>query len=504
MVSATGRGRLAAGLLAGAVLAVSCGDDGDDAVGDDAAGDDDLTDVSDDTMPPEPDELTLVWSLDLHAVSRPVAAGDNILLHVFEDDDIFLVAYDAGSGEERWRRSSAAPGSQPLTDGERVYHLSPADEDPFSGEHVEAVAIATGETVWRTDQAAVANHPLELCSEEATEICVQTTSWPEASTSIWVVSAEDGAVDENGFQRLGFYSGGEDSDIQAAWVVVRGAPGADGSQVLAHLDGGEQVWERPLVDVVGDPDATGLVEWFAYDETLVGVSAFGPGPPVEDGSEILEPGRSVGLDTRSGERLWSEELDGDCGELDRLGLEPITRTPTGWGGLTHPDRLVLCALTGSVERAGGEAVSYDGVSLTVAEVDPGTGEIMWSVEAAEASALLDASQPLVRLGPTSVASVYDDGTGFVLDLAAGELREPDTGEAGWCFSTNEYDYERERTRAGGPGSTSARGTDFTTPCDLDGTPRPVPRAADEGVGTVVGDTFVWMDNGGLHAAEAQA
>lgn len=460
------------------------------------------------------------WSVDdAHAVSHPVAAGGGAVVLVADEGELFLTGYDPASGAERWRTPSAAqpvspdafPGLgdvpiDPLVVDDTLIHLAPGTEPGLV--HVEAVDGRTGEPVWRTTEPRRMIAWLGFCDAEERLVCAVVASPDPAGAgapgdearaqaltpAFWALDVVDGAPDEE-LTGLPVRSDDPWSSLRnpdVAMASVRGPGLAEEQRMVATT--GEVLWTRSWQELFGDQpfDLEGSesrVRWSELDGLLVGmVDVGGERRQQADGTSELIGWVTGGVDPVSGETLWTVPGSGFCGGVYQLLLD-VEGLSTAVG---ETDTIIRCEAVGSVERSDGRPRDYD-MDVTVAQVDVRSGETDWSVDLPGFDVYIGES-PLVRLGPTVFAGQRDDRSRFALDVATGELRQAERHEVGWCFSDNEYRYEDQPT---------VPGARFTSPCDLDGTHQAAPAAVDEALGALVDGAFVWMDETGIHAADAE-
>ena len=502
-------------VLVVAALSVACSDNGEDGATQES-----------DTAPAEP--LELLWSVDdVHVVSHPVAAGGAAVVVVAEEGELFLTGYDPATGEERWRTPSAAvpvspdvfPGLgdvpiDPLVVDETLVHLV---RGAAPGRvRVEAVDAGTGETVWRSAESERMIAWMGLCDAGERLVCAVTASpsppgagVPGADTdgqtltpTFWAVDVTDGTTDEEltGLPVRGDNPWNSLRNADVTMASIRGPGLAEEQRVVATTGG--VLWTRSWQELFGDQPfdledgSESRVYWSELDGLLVGmVDVSGGAHQRADGTSELVRWVTSGVDPDSGETRWTASGGGFCGGVYQLLLDvegPNT-------AVRETDTIVRCEGVGTVERADGRPRDYE-MDVTISQVDVRSGETNWSVDLPGFDYYIGES-PLVRLDPTTFAGQLDDGSRFALNLTTGELRDAEADEVGWCFSDNEYRY------AGGQATDDVEepmlpGARVTNPCTLEGTRQPTPAAIDEGVGAVVDGVFVWMDETGLHAAEA--
>lgn len=99
-------------------------------------------------------ELPRITPPNSHASSTPAADGERVYVYF---STVGLIAFDARSGEEAWRRELPmpaylmdwGPGASPVVRGDKVYFSQDDDLASF----VMALDARTGERIWRTDRS---------------------------------------------------------------------------------------------------------------------------------------------------------------------------------------------------------------------------------------------------------------------------------------------------------------------------------------------------------------
>ena len=429
------------------------------------------------TTAPPPRPLDLLWSTSgVQFASQPVQVGERLVTYVAVDGGMWLVAYNATTGAETWRRESTASyvtkgvGMPVVADEARAYHMAPRGTETAA---IEAVDIATGEPAWITEASpgGFADVP-ELCPEAPDRVCATAYDGPDTG-SLWSVDTTTGAVTrtdrfEGRELSEGLYDLRGDGDEQVAWVVD-----------------GQVTWQRPPGELFQGRDVTSDNGWRWHEHAGLLVGWLGTRQEWPTNGEVpFVPQFMAGVDPASGETRWVAEGDPICGgRLTGMGLQVDGAEP--W---------IRCRMTGS-DHVEEEVVARTVVTDAVMEgFDPATGATTWTVPLGAASALIDDTKPLVRLGPTAFTLVRDDGSRVAVDVAAGEVIEVLDDAVGWCIGTNKFDY------VDGSDPPFRIGEDFAMPCGLDGTRRPSPMAADEELGAAGDGRFAWVDAEGLHVA----
>jgi len=208
-----------------------------------------------------------------------------------------------------------------------------------------------------------------------------------------------------GIQRLlsttpGLY---ETSGRPSALVGVRTPGGTDWGQRVSALFGAGY---DP--DYGWDFDRFGAVEAGSVGRT-----------PVGGNTVALDTGKTVGVSSATGKRLWSDRGVFECFGVDGL--------PGPW----------LCRLTGrATATSSGKITASADATLTLEGFDPVTGAIRWRVPTDHNAiaamlrgdvAVADADRLLVR---------SPQGRERVVDLRSGTTSPPAPGQAFWCAHAN--------------------------------------------------------------------
>jgi PQQ-like domain len=430
-----------------------------------------------------PGSMELVWSTPpTHVVSEPILAGGNVVAHVVDGDGLALVGYDPASGEEVWRRPSTASQiptgvvMSVVSDGDRVFHLSPQPGDSAT---VEAVDAATGDLRWRTESSPGGfGDPVDFCAEDS--LCVSALS-AGGVYQRWSIDAATGEIaGVAGYMPPGVRARAQPIEGRSlGYGLVDLYPSRD----IARVIDGRIIWRRAPSDLFGGHDVSSDFgwSWRATDDLLIG--SLGTAVPApEFGSAEAVPQYTAGIDASSGVTLWVAEGDPQCGDrLNELDLRVNGAQP--W---------LRCRITGTLDWED-SAVTGAEVDAVIEGFDPSNGEATWTAELRGASGLYVDAQPLVRFGRASFALTLDDGSLHALDVSTGQTIDVDPDTVGWCFTDNTYQ------QAEGP-DPSRVGVQFTTPCDVTGERHQTPAEPDEAVGIQADGIFVWVDADGLHGA----
>jgi NACHT domain-containing protein/putative pyrroloquinoline-quinone binding quinoprotein len=428
--------------------------------------------------------MELVWSTpEIHVASQPVLAGGNVVAHVVDGDGLALVGYDPASGTEVWRLPSTASQVPTgvvlsvISDGDRVFHMSP---QPGDAAVIEAVDAATGDPLWRTGEAPGGfGDPVDFCGDD--DLCV--SALVDGIYQRWTIDVASGEV------------AGDVAGFASGTRGLRGTQPIEGrslgfglvdvhpSRDIALVVDGDVIWQRSPSELFGGHEVSPDYgwSWRTSGDLLVGTLGTAVDVP-EFGTADVVPQFTAGIDVATGETVWVAEGDPNCGDrLDSLNLQVNGAEP--W---------LRCRMTGTLDWEDSIVTGAE-VDVVMEGFDPTTGESTWTAEMPGASGLYVDERPLVRFGRGSFALTLDDGDRFSFDLTTGRTVDVDPDTLGWCYTDNTY------RQAEGP-DTSRLGPDFTTPCDLTGQPHRTPAEPDDAVGLQLDGTFVWMDPAGLHGA----
>jgi outer membrane protein assembly factor BamB len=433
--------------------------------------------------------MELLWSTEgVRFATGPIGfpSADAVVALAAVDGGLELHAYDMETGEELWTRPSTASqvtlGVELVIPSRReaIFHLAPG---PDGGDLIEAVDVTTGEPLWTTPESPDGfNDPLYLCQSDTDTLCV-TAGGEDADSGGWQIDMDTGVTTgPNGIVSLRArprQTVGEGRALGAGLFHVYD------SDEIVRMDAGQVVWRRPARDLFGGADVSPDFGWSFRESGGLIVGWLGSVVAEQSDGEVEIPVEHIaGIDEVTGETRWLTEGYIGCEQLNRLDLRDAPLRSSPW---------LRCRPTGTAILADDELESVTLTSNVLEGFDPATGAAVWSVDTGAASALWDDERPLVRLSPTSFALTKDDGTLLGVDIRDGTVLDITAEDVGWCRAVNRYDYADS--------STGDRvGHDFATPCSVDGTPLAVPADAEEDLGIVVRDVFVWMDEAGLHGA----
>lgn len=500
----TSRARQAAAAAVTIVLVVACSDADEDPAAEPTTP---VEPAAETTSPPaEIDEpVQVVWSVDLDIVAGPRIAGDTVLVHVVEGEQLSLVGFDADSSAERWR-APASPGEvvtgiavvPRVVDGHPVY-FRPHDRDNLYAELVVADPV-TGDDIAVSDALLFRSTP-STCPDDERAICLQVReTYDDTATA----------------QRMGIDADGsltEDTVMAGVehWNRPIGARGlvdlrVDDVEYLAVYEAGEELWRHPVEELFGERHSSNFGWSWGYDEaTDLYIGSFGFEPDETEDTQILDMsrGKLVAVERTTGEVRWIEEGVYDhCGGAAAVpGDDAIALQAAGESVAGVRDLPVRCHVSG--ELVFGSDVEPEPVDIRVEGYDPATGRTVWQVEAGDARVLLgnfarSEDGPVMLAGSTGIV-VDIDGTPTVIDLATGE-----TAEAGdetlWCRGEPvSFDYHEPYYINDEP-ITGRYGDSPTSWCDADGAATGEPPAeVHHAIGQRIGDVTYVMTTGGLVA-----
>jgi outer membrane protein assembly factor BamB len=410
----------------------------------------------------------------LHVVGGPVAAGGRVVVLVSaRDRSVRLEAVDAKTGAVKWKLPEGFSGitagvvTAPAVDDGIVLALVPAGGQRSPLVRLEGVRVASGAIAWRGRAPVVVTDAPTSCPAPLGPrgFCLVAASSPSTSPALVALSASSGMVEATvpGIQRLmsttpGLY---QTSGRPSVLVGVRTPGGTDWGQRVSALFGAGY-----------DPDyGWGFDRFGAVEAGSVGRA------PVGANTVALDTGKTVGLSSATGKRLWSDRGVFECFGVDGL--------PGPW----------LCRLTGTATAtASGKITASADATLTLEGFDPATGGIRWRVPTAhnEVAAMLrgdvavaDADRLLVR---------PRQGRELVVDLRSGTTSPPAPGQVFWCAHANFF-------KINPPLGFGARrvGSSLYGPCDVAGhAVTAVPPKSAPAVARAAG-MRVWASPSGLEA-----
>ncbi|MDR1513044.1 MAG: hypothetical protein LBS56_06130 [Propionibacteriaceae bacterium] len=269
--------------------------------------------------------------------------------YVVESERLWVHGWDAATGRELWKHA-ASPGaaawslvevSAHLTKaGGKTWAVFPTEATP-GHDHITAVDIHTGETIYSQVQIQVSGSP-RTCSS-ATGVCVTGVLADTTNSDDYVFDpvtgalAEDaGALPEDQGTTLpegatnfgnGFYARTDD-----------GCSGGAECDILGFVADGGVVWERRRTDVMGEPST--VRSWRPVGDNDASVVVFGASGPFDGTSDEprvyrLTDARVVALSKTDGSSVWS--YDGGCitsvdEEANELVLTVATSGTVTWSG----------------------------------------------------------------------------------------------------------------------------------------------------------------------------
>ncbi|HRW18056.1 MAG TPA: hypothetical protein P5181_04335 [Dermatophilaceae bacterium] len=301
------------------------------------------------------------WVAPVTAVSRAAVAGDTILVYVQGDDGyLALVAYDAPTGRERWRRRATTSQQRPelplgvaVTDAGLVGYLEPGRGG--TGTVVLLDPRGAGTVVAQTPTTYPVVSVPSVCAAHAEVICV--------------------GVRGQGWQRLGAGQGDLQgfAGLDTGYVERISSNGLvrtmrDGEVRIAALDATHVLWDKSESEVLGTGYSTLGCVGFTYHEAtdqFVGTVCRYDGKRPADGTPWAGFTRAVAFARADGRPTW--HLDGGDQSCDA----PFTRK-----GADATDPLVLCVWTAGTLRIGADQSDILDPAVELTRVDPASGTSM--------------------------------------------------------------------------------------------------------------------------------
>lgn len=412
-----------------------------------------------------------------HWVTQPVAVAGRLVAYMERDGLLSVAALDATTGEIVWEYAASASlltrgvGLNVANDGQRVYFGMPVDPGLDSPSvFVVAVEAFSGAKAWQTTTPLELADGLYLCGDDTGAFCV--VDYQSPGTRALRIARADGNVTRGSDPT-------EAPEIGRALGAGLHDLGVRNPERIAAVDsGGNILWARTVGELFqGRPVSSDLgYSWYRYGDVIVGsLGWIDPDRSTVDLSEAV----TAGVDAATGASRWI--VDGaelGCGVLlgDFLVSKPIR-----------------CRTRGVVTNDADDTSSVAGLEVVMERFDPATGATQWQADLGAAVSLVLATAPVSRLSPTEIAVGREDGTSIVVDIDSGTTRAPTADDVGWCESENTYVDNRTR-------GDERRGDDYVTQCRPDGSRVDGLVASPIEAGARLGQTFVWADESGMHAA----
>ena len=323
-----------------------------------------------------------LWSRPLgEGYSSIVADGDLLVTMYREDDDEVVVALDAATGATRWRHAYHAPLRH---DGYFDVWLNSAGPGPYS------TPLIAGDTVF----AVGVDGRFHALDKRTGEL-----RWAHD-----LVAAFD----------VGVYNAFASSPIAYGRTVILPLGGSGAGVVALERETGATVWRSPAFDLA--PGSPVLIDVDGQDQLAV-----------------LGQQELVGLDARSGRRLWRHPHPNELGlniSMPVWGDDNALFLSSGYGGgsrllrlsrvddRTTPDEVWFNGRMrlhfGNALRVGGLIVGSTGDfgPAFVAALDAATGREVWRERSFARAQLVQAGGRLVIVdedGELAVASVTGEG-----------------------------------------------------------------------------------------------
>lgn len=405
----------------------------------------------------------VAWTAsDVEPVGQPVAVGDVAVVYESRDERLWLSAYDGGTGEQVWSTEATpswtTPGvaTEPQVVGPEdeplVAMLARNDSAPLLAD-LALLDPATGDVV-RTVPARHFRSVPGPCADDRQEVCVTAA---DEGTGASVPARLDAATGRLVAEKTP--AGWSPRTIGPLGLVENGLRTGD-RESLALVRDGAVAWELPLATAFGAGATTDNGWSFVHDpehDVFVGTVGIPYRGSFTDRRTDLAGFRTVGIDGGTGDVLWTD--DGTSTFCSPFAADE--RDPQVYVRCRHTGELHL-----QVTPAGGSDMSFDGLGTIVEGFDPRTGETAWSVDLGADDTLLapDAASPMAS--STAVALPTSDGT-RVVDMASGEVRDAEEGEAFACTTTRKFTYEDAVSLDGVPVHEHTGGS-ISTLCDSSG------------------------------------
>ena len=401
----------------------------------------------------------------MHVVGGPVAADGRVLVLVSAPNrSVWLEAVDPHTGKVAWKVPEAfsliTPGVEvvPLAHGATVLGVVP---DPAANGLVrlEGIDISSGAASWKSQGAAVVRDAPAFCpkplGKRAFCVVAEGSSFPPTLVALSAVSGAAVATVPKIERQMG-------PDIYQA---VSAKPVFAGVRTPGGI-----AWSKPVRSLFGPeygPDYGWNVDAFgSVDVAEVGKQS-------APGTQNLGTSMTLGLDDRTGARLWADHASFECG---------------GVSGIRAP---FLCAMTGTARFSGGHLTVSKNATAFIEGFVPATGKITWRMPIGHLADFL--------IGDVEIKDGHHilvwlpHGQRRVLDLVTGRTRSAASGEIFWCEKHNFFKIRPPK------GIHPDRvGSSYFTPCDAAG------HAVDAGASppgnavATVGGMIVWAAPSGLH------
>jgi outer membrane protein assembly factor BamB len=411
----------------------------------------------------------------LHVVGGPVAAGSRVLVLVSaRDRSVSLEAIDARSGAVKWKvpeafsEITAGVITTPLVHDGIVLALVPEGGPTSPLVRLEGIRVASGAVAWRGQAPAVVTDAPTICPPPlgARGFCLVAASSPSTAPVLLALSTASGAVEATvpGMQRL--------MSTTPALYETAGRPSA----LVGVRTPGGTAWGQRVSALFGagyDPD-------YGWDfDGLGGVMVGSVGRTPAGGNTVaLDTGKTIGISTATGKRLWS-----DPGTFQCFGA---TGLPGAW----------LCRLTGTATAtASGKITASADATLTLEGLNATNGAVRWRVPVAHSEIASVLRGDVVVADARHLLLRSPQGRELVIDLRSGATAPPAPAETFWCAHANFF----EINPPSGIG-TQRVGSSRYGQCDASGhTVTTVPSGSVPAIARAAG-MRIWASPAGLEAA----
>lgn len=392
---------------------------------------------------PDPSPMKPAWTKNMPVVGQPEMVGGVAVVLTARGDNWKIHGIDPATGKQLWRhpysplsfspRAAQAPvGTKDDRGHALVAFRSPKE---IRGIRVPVVVVRprTGRIVTAWQAASEVGY--RACPD-GTDLCVD--GWYYYSLSPATGQGNPGPVTGG--------SSPERWDLDDPKQKRHPLPGPDTAYLvddetlfatrtlperLASVRGGNTRWVRSLKRLVGA--RAGMYAWsFGHVEesdvyvggtqlyaTKAEVARYERGKPMRFGYRKFF--QVVGLDGRSGERLWRvPSANAWCDQGDTSLKSPV-----------------LCVLQGEVVEQKGRKPRRTGHGIELRAVDARTGEKRWSYDMEADFARRVTADGLTIHSPDDTSAVVLEGGPAVIDLETGERSSIDPALVTFCSGFNE-------------------------------------------------------------------
>lgn len=428
------------------------------------------------------DFVSSEWVVDDSPVSQPVVIDGVVAVLVKSGKSLEAVAFDAKSGDELWRQPAhpglQAPGVVPSitkVNGSFAFH-APVFSDVWMSRNI-TVRPRDGQTLSQSSRQRW--YGLEACGDD---MCSTAFDAEGAATRYRISSSSEEETEDRavpaGSQKVG-----------GGLHLNQGAEGED--DTIYRLDDDEELWSADSSQLVSS-NSTSRTGWYFTDPdaaehvaTISLGSRRGESLPQRDWRSLNQDNLQVGVDKRTGKRLWERRgYTNLCAPNVDLDEWPIRCRTTG---------------EGRMDPATGEWETRN-TKTTFEGFDPESGDATWTADIGSSQSWSD-TKFMVVLGRDWVAFDTDDGR-RALNLSSGKVDTPETELVGACSEASYWTFEEPYSDD--PDDTGRRvGTEVVTPCSeeegADADPQALPAGVLSHVGVEDDNRYFVVTDSGLAA-----